>query len=112
MGKLGGAKRLVNGYLKINNWNSEYELYPELVQNNLLKFYSKEQIIQDSVPWDTDNLYMKAPTGFFIYKETEYFWPATQYDVDTVLYDGKQWTVHNKNGFDLTKEYIDNLAQE
>jgi len=98
--------------LKINNWNSEYELYPELVQNNLLKFYSKEQIIQDSVPWDTDNLYMKAPTGFFIYKETEYFWPATQYDVDTVLYDGKQWTVHNKNGFDLTKEYIDNLAQE
>lgn len=98
--------------LKINNWNAEYELYPELVQNNLLKFYAKEQIIQDSVPWDTDNLYMKPPTGFFIYKETEYFWPATEYDVDKVIYDGKEWTVHNKNGFDLTREYIDNLAQE
>jgi len=98
--------------LKINNWNAEYELYPELVQNNLLKFYSEEQIMQESVPWNTDNLYMKPPPGYFIYQDTEYFWPATQYDVDTVVFDGKSWTVHDKNGFDLTKEYIANIAQE
>ena len=97
---------------KMRNWNEEYALFPDLIKANMGKFYNESQIIQEEVPWNTDNVYMKPPPGFFIYKETEYFWPATEYDVDVVTVDGKQWTVHNKNGFDLTREYIDNLAKE
>ena len=97
---------------KMRNWNKEYALFPDLIKANMGKFYNESQIVQEEVPWNTDNVYMKPPPGFFIYKETEYFWPATKYDVDVVTVDGKQWTVHNKNGFDLTREYIDNLAKE
>ena len=97
---------------KMRNWNEEYALFPDLIKANMGKFYNESQIIQEEVPWNTDNVYMKPPPGFFIYKETEYFWPATEYDVDKVIVDGKEWTVHNKNGFDLTREYIDNLPKE
>ena len=97
---------------KMQQWNADYSQSPELVKKNILKFYNESQIIQEEVPWNQNTLYMKPAEGFFIYKDTEYFWPATQYDVDTVTYNGQQWTVHDKNGFDLTRQYLDNLAKE
>ena len=97
---------------KMRQWNDYYSNSPELVKKNLQKFYNESQILQDEISWDQNNIYMKPAEGFFIYKDTEYFWPATQYDVDTVTYNGQQWTVHDKNGFDLTRQYLDNLAKE
>ena len=97
---------------KMRNWNEEYALCPDLIKANMQKFYTESQITQEEVPWNEDNVYMKPPPNYFIYQNTDYFWPATEYDVDTVTVDEKQWTVHNKNGFDLTREYIDNLAKE
>jgi len=97
---------------KMRQWNDYYSNSPELVKKNLQKFYNESQILQDEISWDQNNIYMKPPTGFFIYKDTEYFWPATQYDVDTVTFNGQQWTVHDKNGFDLTRQYLDNLPKE
>jgi len=97
---------------KIKNWNETYRMYPNAVKKNMNQFYSDEQIYQAENPWNENIVYLKPPKGFFIYKDTEYFWPATQYDVDTVTFNGEQWTVHDKNGFDLTRQYLDNLAKE
>lgn len=105
----------------ITNWNETYRSYPNSVKKNMNQFYSDEQIYQAEKPLDPNTVYIKPPKGFFIYPESnsllgtdEYFWPATEYDVDTVEYNGTRWTVHNKNGIDLTREYIElyNQGQE
>ena len=105
----------------ITNWNETYQSYPNSVKKNMNQFYSDEQIYQAEKPLDPNTVYIKPPKGFFIYPESnsllgtdEYFWPATEYDVDTVEYNGTRWTVHNKNGIDLTREYIElyNQGQE
>ena len=102
----------------IRNWNETYKTYPDAVKKNMNKFYTDEQIYQAEKPLDPNTVYIKPPKDFFIYPKSdsllgtdEYFWPATEYDVDTVEYNGTKWTIHNKNGIDLTREYIELFNQ-
>jgi len=102
----------------IRNWNETYKSYPNAVKKNMNQFYTDQQIYQAEKPLDPDTVYIKPPKNFFIYPKSdsllgtdEYFWPATEYDVDTVEYNGTKWTIHNKNGIDLTREYIELYKQ-
>ena len=91
---------------KIKNWNETYKSFPQRVKNNVNEFYSDDQIYQAEKPWNENIVYLKAPKGHIIQEnpqgETRILWPATPYDVDTITVDGQQWTIHNKNGFDIT----------
>ena len=97
---------------KINQWNKDYETYPQKIRDNINLYYTDAQVIQPIAEWPENQIFMRPPDGFFIYQDKDYFWPATEWDVDTVTVDGKQWTIHNKNGFDITAQYIASLPKE
>ena len=52
-------------------------------------------------------IYLKPPTGHIELQAPDntlyYYWPANpEYDVNTIQYKGETYTVHDKNGFDIT----------
>jgi len=91
---------------KILKWNETYGSYPKKVKDQMKQYYTEEQIYQAEKTWDENTVYMKAPKGHIRQQneagDVRVLWPASPYDVDVIEYNGQRWTVHDKNGFDIT----------
>ena len=92
-------------------WNDYYTGSPELVKEGVREFYTDEQAIQTLTPWPENQMFLSNPSGWKEVYDNElgtdvFLWPLTEGDkklrLNTITYQGNQYTVHDKNGFDVT----------
>lgn len=93
---------------KIKRWNERYKNLPEAIKESMTaQGLNPKQAIVDIPTWDENMIYLKPPKGHIELKAPDetvyYYWPANpEYDVNTIQYKGETYTVHDKNGFDIT----------
>ena len=68
---------------------------------------SERKALTDIPTWDENMIFLRPPKGHVKLEDSAgtifYYWPANPlYDVHTINYKGKSYTVHDKNGFDVT----------
>jgi len=104
---------------KIKRWNERYQAIPETLKDTMAaQALSREQAVVDIPTWDQDMVYLRPPkghvelddpNGVFVNEGGKvYYWPASEYDVNTFSYTPKGeteprlFTLHDANGFDIT----------
>jgi hypothetical protein len=93
---------------KIKRWHETYgELHKDLKDDMTYMGLSKRKALTDIPTWDENMIFLRPPEGHIKLNDSAgtvyYYWPANpKYDVTTINYKGKFYTVHDKNGFDVT----------
>ena len=93
---------------KIKRWHETYgELHKDLKDDMTYMGLSKRKALTDIPTWDENMIFLRPPEGHVKLEDSAgtifYYWPADPlYDVHTINYKGKSYTVHDKNGFDVT----------
>ena len=93
---------------KIKRWQQTYNELPQELKDDMANMgLSKRKALTDIPTWDENMIYLRPPKGHIKLEDSAgtifYYWPADpKYDVHTVPYKGKFYTVHDKNGFDVT----------
>ena len=92
---------------KIKRWNAQYSEMPERLKNQLAGWgYSESTMVQTIPDWSEDQVYIRHPDGHKVQTNTQgekrYLWPATEFDLDFITINEVKYTIHDKNGFDIT----------
>jgi hypothetical protein len=93
---------------KIKRWHLTYNELPQDLQDDMAdEGLSKRKALTDIPTWDESMIYLRPPENHIKLEDSAgtiyYYWPANpKYDVHTIPYKGKFYTVHDKNGFDVT----------
>jgi len=93
---------------KIKRWQQTYgELNKDLKKDMANMGLSERKALTDIPTWDENMIFLRPPEGHVKLEDSAgtifYYWPADpRYDVHTINYKGKSYTVHDKNGFDVT----------
>ena len=93
---------------KIKRWQLTYNELPQELKDDMTNMgLSPRKALIDIPTWDQNMIYLRPPKGHIKLNDSAgtiyYYWPADpKYDVNTIPYKGKFYTVHDKNGFDVT----------
>jgi len=98
---------------KIKRWNERYNNLPEAIKESMTaQGLNPKQAIVDIPTWDQNMVYIRPPKGHIKLKDSNeipvYYYPASEYDVNTISYtplgetEPRLFTIHDKNGFDIT----------